>query len=261
MKDFVTQTTAAQRLAEKAQDYYSGPEVVIRQLFYERKDTEPYTPSKFISPSGMSCPIACCFKLQGIELPPNKESFFDRSKADAGTDRHARIQEFLSKTPYWVNVKEYIEQQQVPLIVLKEDGYEYLLRHKYLPIRFKCDGLLKIDGKYYVLEIKTEGERKNLDRKNFNPDHEFQGATYATTLKTEGIIWLYEGRDSCDPKTFLQLTTKGDRQLINKYINDIVDNKEQPFDAFCPDDNKCVYCEYKKHCKEEYRQWKKKQMK
>ena len=260
MKDFISQTIAAQKLAEKAQDYYNGPEVIIRQLFYERKVNPPYTPNKFISPSGMSCPIACCYKLQGVELPESKESFFDRSKADAGTDRHERIQAFLSQTEYWVNVKEYVEAKKLPLIVLKEDGYEVLLQHKVYPIRFKCDGMLKIDGKYYVLEIKTEGEQKNLNRHSFNPDHEFQGATYSTVLDTVGVIWLYEGRDSCDPKTFLQEITTGDRQLIKKYISDIVKHKDNPFDKFVPE-AKCTYCEYKNHCKKEYKEWKKKQPK
>lgn len=258
MKDFVSQVTPSQKLEDKVNNYLNSPEVIIRQLFYERKVKPAYTPSKFISPSSMSCPIACCYKLQGVELPEHKESFFDCSKADAGTDRHERIQAFLSQTPYWVDVKEYVETKKLPLIVLKQDGYEVLLQHKIYPLRFKCDGMLKIDGKYYVLEIKTEGEQKNLNRKTFNPDHEFQGVTYSTVLDTVGIVWVYEGRDSCDPKTFLQEVSQGDRQIIKKYVSDIVKFKDNPFDNFQLE-TKCTYCDYKSHCKKEYKEWKKKQ--
>lgn len=290
------------------------PEEVIRKLFYAEYEVAEYVPSQNISPSGMGCPIACAFKLNGVPVPAGKASFYCSSAADNGSDRHERIQEFLSRTPYWVDVADYIakrpelevrvvtaqeqaesleksftsrleqlnilRQQQdftgaeateygdlvkwlsIPIEqhakeIAEKNRFEVLLLHTKYPIRFRCDGMLRIDGKFYVLEIKTERQSKNSFRIAPDPKHAKQGITYEMSLKPDGgIIWLYEGRDALEPKTFLQLPDEQACKENEAYIANIVAKKDTPWLLEIPPASACTYCEYKAKCKEEKKKWK-----
>lgn len=259
---------------------------VISQLFREFVE-EPFgNESRNISPSGLSCQVCAAFKLQGIKGEPSKDSFQSASFAAAGEDRHKRIQEFLSKTPYWVDVAEYIKEKKLPLrAVIKvnnkhydtdevklpreiykeeaekflktynlpreallEDEYETLLVHTELPIRFKCDGILLIEGVYYILEIKTEGNQKNTHRTTYDPKHQLQGTAYTWLFRTTRILWVYEGRDTLTQKVFVQLVTPKEKTYVKDYIQEIVDNKDTP-ENLQRSEGSCKYCSYRKHCK------------
>lgn len=260
--------------------------LLFNQLFKEFKENNSENLSKYLSPSGLSCQVSCAFKLQGITTEPEKESFQSASFAAAGEDRHKRIQEFLSITPYWVDVSKYIKEKGLPLKAvvkvntkkyntperelpreidkddieeflskynlprdaIKEDEFETLLVHTSLPIRFKCDGILLIDGIYYILEIKTEGERKNNGRSTYDPKHQLQGKAYTWLFKIEKILWVYEGRDSLVQRFFVQLVTPKEKLEIRNYIQKIVDNFNTP-ENLEKDETQCKYCNYKKYCK------------
>jgi len=259
---------------------------VVSQLFREFKEIPFSNQSRNISPSGLSCQVCAAFKLQGVQGDTTKESFQSLSFADAGEDRHKRIQAFLSKTEYWVDVAEYIKEKKLPLrAVIKvnndsydteerklpreiykeeaeeflktynlpreallEDEFETLLVHTTLPIRFKCDGILLIEGVYYILEIKTEGNQKSTYRTTYDPKHQLQGTAYTWLFKVGRILWIYEDRDKLTQKVFVQLVTPQEKIFIRDYIQEIVDNKDTP-ENLRRSEGTCKYCPYKKHCK------------
>lgn len=231
---------------------------LLSALFREFYEVPSGVPSQTISPSGLACQVACALKLQGIPTEPQKESFQSRGFTDCGEDRHKRIQEFLSQTPYWVNVGEYVKKKKLDLDVIRDDGYETLLQHKTLPIRFKCDGMLLIEGIYYVLEIKTERGQVNAFRTSYDPKHQKQGITYTLMLHTDRILWVYEGREMLEQKPFVQIVTKQEKADMQKYLQEIVDNKDH-IEFLKNDEKSCAYCPYKKYCKAYFKEYKKKQ--
>lgn len=231
---------------------------IIFSLFKEMKESEPKLPSPYISPSSMDCQLAAAFKLQSILPEAQRENFQSKSFATNGSDRHLRVQEFLSKTPYWVDVSNYIKEKKLPLeIVPVENGdpYEVLLKHKKLPVRFMCDGLLLIDGVYYVLEIKTESTQKNNYRNTYDQKHEKQGMSYSAFLNTPAILWVYESRDYFEQKVYVQWVSPKEKADLIAYIEHIVENQKKP--EKLTKGSSCTYCPYKKHCRAVLRQLKK----
>ena len=62
---------------------------------------------------------------------------------------------------------KFLAENKLPEDALFRDEFEVLLKHKTLPFRFKCDGILLIDGVYYILEIKTETDSVNNYRTSY----------------------------------------------------------------------------------------------
>lgn len=231
---------------------------LVLALLREFKEVPSSVASKTLSPSGLSCQVACALKLQGIPMEPQKESFQSNCFTDCGEDRHKRIQAFLSKTPYWVDVAKYVAERKLPLNIIRQDGYECLLQHKELPVRFKCDGMLLIEGVYYILEIKTERGSVNAFRTSYDPKHQKQGITYTLMLGTNKILWLYEGREMLEQKPFVQVVTKAEQNEMLDYLKQIVANKGT-IENLARDEKSCAYCPYKKYCRAYFKELKKKQ--
>ncbi len=238
---------------------YSDAAALIMALLREPHEVSSDLPSKCISPSSLNCQVFNVWKVRGTPITPQKESFASRSFADAGTDRHARIQEFLSKTEYWVDVAEYIKEKGLDddLEVVERAGYEVLLYSKKYNARFRLDGMLKIDGVYYVLEIKTERQAANTFRKAAEPKHVKQGLFYACALHVRGIVWLYEGRDFLEQKCFLQPVPESDIEAIDKYVSDIMRFKDEPY-MLERNLKDCAGCAYKNYCKMYFNEYQKK---
>nr|DAH56613.1 MAG TPA: Exonuclease [Caudoviricetes sp.] len=222
---------------------------IISELFVEFKEVEAGPVSQYVSPSGLGCQVSIAWKLKGAPTTPQKESFQSRGFAEAGEDRHKRIQEFLSKTPYWVDVEEYIKAKKLTdLEVVRHDGYEVLLVSKKYQARFKLDGMLFIEGHYYVLEIKTERQAANSYRTGPADKHQKQGIAYTLMLDTERILWIYEGRDFLEQKPFVQYVTKEDKSGLDKYIIDAITHQDEP-EKLERDTKGCAYCQFKNYCK------------
>lgn len=286
---------------------------ILSELFKTYKESSS-SASRYLSPSSLSCQVACAFKLQGVPTEPSKDSFQSASFADAGEDRHRRIQGFLSHTPYWVDVSKYVSERSdlevrvvtveervsdyrhyneerlkslldyktgmamVPEEIVKEiddldtwlhtedaihcrkmyqdDPYETLLVHKTLPIRFKCDGILYIEGNYYILEIKTERNSINIFRTTYDDKHQLQGISYSALLKINEILWVYEGRDSLEQKVFIQSVSDSQHASMLNRFRFIVDNKDN-VSVLERDLKACTYCPYKKHCRQTFKVLKK----
>jgi len=232
---------------------------LLDTLFREFHEVESKEPSKYISPSSLNCAVACAFKLQGMPVDPVKESFQSRQFAEHGTDRHERIQAFLSETPYWVDVAEYVKNKDLPLTVLAEQGHEVLLVSEEYRARFKCDGMLLINGEYYILEIKTERSSANARRTEPDKKHYMQGVAYALLLDVNKIMWLYEGRDQLEQKLFVQEVTSQEKERVSSYIKNILANVDAP-ENLPRNEAACRYCPYKKYCTMFFKELKRKEM-
>lgn len=232
---------------------------MMDELFREFKVVPGSVPSPYISPSGLNCPMDCAFKLQGIPTEDTRESFQSRQFAENGSDRHERIQGFLSQTPYWVDVAAYIRERNLPLTIVEQQGHEVLLVSEDYRTRFKCDGMLLIDGEYYILEIKTE--RSSAFAKRTGPDekHYLQGLAYSMLLDVGKIMWIYEGRDYLEQKPFVQEVTAEEKVWISDYIKNIIANINTPENLPLPKGG-CKYSSYAKYRKMYLAEIKRKEM-
>ena len=237
----------------------SDAAALLDATFREFEVVKGKVPSPYISPSGLNCPMDMAFKLKGIPTEDKKESFQSRQFAEHGNDRHDRIQEFLSKTPYWVDVAEYVEEKGLPLIVGERKGHEVLLISEEYRTRFRCDGMLLIEGEYYVLEIKTE--RGSVTKRRTGPDekHYLQGLAYTMLLDVDRIMWVYEGREFLKQKPFVQEVTQKEKEYIKDYIKNIIDNVDTP-ENLPYDPKACRYSSYKKYRKMYLAEIKRKEM-
>lgn len=232
---------------------------LIDALFREFKVIEGKEPSKFISPSSLNCPVSSAFKLQGVVTEQARESFQSKSFLDNGNDRHERIQEFLSNTEYWVDVEEFIAKKNLPLEILEKAGYEVLLYSEEYQSRFRCDGILLINGEYYILEIKTERGSVFAKRTGPDPKHYAQGVTYSLFFDVNKIMWVYEGREYLEQKPFVQIVAQAEKEQMSQYIKSIISNKGAP-ENLERNLSACRYCSYRNYCKMYFNEIKKKEM-
>lgn len=243
----------------KSENNVGDAQALLEGLFREFKVVKGSVPSPYISPSGLGSPMDCAFKLQGIPTEDKKESFQSRQFAVNGNDRHDRIQDFLSKTEYWVDVEQYVKDKKLPLKIVEKQGNEVLLVSEEYRVRFRCDGILLINGEYYVLEIKTERGSVTVRRTGPDEKHYLQGVTYALLLDIGKIMWLYEGREYLEQKPFVQEVTKEDKEYVSDYIKNILANINTPENLPQPKGSN-TYSSYKKYKKMYLAEIKRKEM-
>lgn len=232
---------------------------LVNALFKEMRVEEAGEPSLYINPSSLNCPVACAFKLTGKPVRESVSSFQSRSYADNGNDRHERIQAFLSQTDYWVDIEQYIKDKSLPLEIIEKQGYEVLLLSESEKVKFKCDGMLLINGEYYVLEIKTERSSINATRTTPNPKHLNQGIAYATLLDVGKIMWIYEGREYLEQKAFSQEVSALEKEQMRQYLQAIRVWKDEP-ENLERNKSQCNYCDYKDYCRMYFNELKKKEL-
>lgn len=241
----------------------------FKQMFSEEKSSGVEIATQKISPSGLGCEVAVAWKLTGKEMAPEKRSFDSDGYASSGNARHQTIQAFLASRPEveWVNLEEYVKENNLPFAVDYEYGirekaekfgltcdqvcelvgsYERLLRHNNGLIQFKLDGLIKFEGEYYIVEIKTCSEsdlvKAPLDK------HQLQGKTYALQLGIRNVIWIYEDRTRFRHTIAFQHMEDEDISFIRNKLNRIVKYKDAPENLERSTD--CKYCRYKAVCEE-----------
>lgn len=210
---------------------------------------EPVDMSNYISPSSLSCPISAAFKLNGCPVEEEKTTFRRESIPNHGTFRHSEIQTFLARSGWVVDVEEYIKSHNLPLDIISKTATEVKVQSREFPIHCMCDGILCIDGEYYILEIKTESQAKNNVREKADSKHQDQIVTYSMLFKIPNVLFIYEGRDTLTQKYFLQKVSVAEWEKQRSYIENIVSNKTTPW-LLNRNSLACTYCKYKKRCME-----------
>jgi len=218
-------------------------------------------PSTYYSPSGLDkCLRSLYYKRLGVDIDPNPDiEVKNCEKAESGEDRHERIQQkiVLASDKYdfdivWVDVEKFIKRRGLDYLeVVFKDEYEVLLLDNRFDLRFRIDGLVKIKGRYYIIEIKTDNPDFWQRRTYVSKWHNMQGYCYALSLQLDTIIYLYEERKDFQKQPLVKKVSEEEKQKVVEKINkteDYIQNEELP-----PKDiSKCMFCDYKIKCKENY---------
>ena len=220
-------------------------------------------PSKAFKPSNLRCNRSSVLEVMGADIDKTKNTHNLISICRNGTDTHLAIQEYVNKMKEYnldwefVDVAKYVEDNNIPLEIVSkmdiENGiYETKVMSKEYNIRCLCDGLLKHDNQYIILEIKTIGSRPFWKLDDVLEKHKQQAISYCTLFRVDSIIFLYQERDLLNKKAFLYKPTqkeKDDWVSKMKYLNDCVSKNIVPAKPIEADSKFCQYCNYKTICK------------
>lgn len=222
-------------------------------------DSNARKPSQTYKPSGMHCLRNMYFQRIGQELDSCDSSACLIGICESGTDRHERIQNAVMQMKSngmdcdYVDVADYVTSRNLDYLeIVSKQGNETKLYHKNLNISFLCDGIIRYNGHYYILEIKTESIYKWQARTGVDDNHRLQGTAYSTCFGINEVIFLYINRDNCDMKSYLFTVTD---EMKNDFVGRI-DECEQFVKQLkvppIPEDvpkKICSYCNYKNSCK------------
>jgi CRISPR/Cas system-associated exonuclease Cas4 (RecB family) len=240
-----------------AEDFlYMLEEATIRIASEERK-----APSQFYKPSSLGgCLRNVFYQVTGA---PSEKSESDESASSvgitqSGSDRHERIQKAVAEMKRlgypveWIDLEEYLASRpQSGTEIVEKKGMETKLFNKILKLSFLCDGIIRIRGVYYVLEVKTEIAMKWNGRTEPEDNHKTQGACYSATLGIDRVIFLYENRDMCKKKAILYVVS--DEEKFERVIEPIEKVETHKKEGTLPEmtDKKkfCRYCAYQARCK------------
>lgn len=228
--------------------------VVMDQEKSTRKSSKAY------KPSSMTCIRNMYYQLIGAEAEKDGYTPSSIRISESGTASHEYLQKHILGMKAngidceYINVTEYIQQKELThLQVLDNKGMETLVFDTRYNMRFKCDGIIRYKGRYYILEIKTEVTNKFLARQAVEPSHEYQASAYSISFDINEVLFLYEGREFCDWKPFiLVVTPEMKEEYILKRIeicdSHVASNTVPPRPAQFGK-SLCRYCKYIKRCK------------
>ena len=177
--------------------------------------------------------------------------------AETGSSSHERIQYYVSemkkagKPCEFIDVEQYIKEHNLTYLQIKnKKTYETHLYDTRYDLSFLCDGIIKYNDKYYILEIKTETDTKGVYRESADDYHLNQSVAYSLALGINDIMWLYEERNFCIPKTFHTVVTSEQRaklllffEIVEQAVKDMVPPPK------CNSRRSCEYCSYKTQCR------------
>lgn len=240
------------------------PEQEFLAIYNEtiKRSQKPKTPSRTYKPSSLGgCMRRMYYEVTGapidenITMDPNLVEIME-----SGTDRHQRIQQTIIKAQElgydieWVDVEEYLDKWPQPgTRVIEKVGMETKLKNDILNLSFMCDGIIKLKGEYYILEIKTEASFKWNGRVSPVERHQVQAIAYATALGINKVLFVYENRDFCSKKAFVMNVTEQmkEEKVIHKIetCNAYIENGIVP-PCTCTQSER-NYCPYTTQCEKD----------
>lgn len=213
--------------------------------------------STYYKPSSLNCLRMMYFYRTSTEIDEVNKSASSIGVLQSGEDRHLRIQSAISHIKEngfdceWVDVETYIKEHNLTnLEVVSKKQYETTVHNKELDLLFLCDGIVKINNRYYIIEIKTENSINFYNRNSVAEKHKHQAICYSLSFNINNVIFIYENRDVCQKKSFLfTVTNQLKTEVVNliNTCNNYVKNKQLPLYIPC---KSCNYCDYKKKCKD-----------
>lgn len=224
-------------------------------------ENKPRPRSPYFKPSSLNCARLMYFDLVQEQTDNTEEDYSGIRICETGSNSHENLQRYCTllkqyntKFEYY-DVERYVEEKNLNYLqVVSRIGYEVKLFDTRYDISFLCDGILKYtaddgDIKWYIVEFKTESDKTGVYRNEANPKHTNQSVSYSLSLQINDIIWLYEERNFCVPKTFHTVVTQEQRdELVNmfQYVKECVKAGTPPSKVQQTD---CTYCCYKKACR------------
>lgn len=216
-----------------------------------------HVPSRTFAPSSFRCKRQQWFRLRGTK--PDASASADVALnfiANVGTHCHEQIQKNLSEflEDDWLNVKEYLLSNPPKYkYSLKQSGYETRVSVENPPVKFSCDGLVRVQGKVYLLEVKTSELNSMKLLVAPKQEHLDQVKCYCTLLGVQDAFVLYQDRQYGSLKCFTYHLTDSDKSYIlnnMEYVLDCVKRNLVP-DPLPSNDKWCSssYCKYYATCK------------
>lgn len=216
-------------------------------------------PSQTYKPSGMNCMRQNYYQIKGYKMNTDDSNSNLIGICESGTDRHERIQKAVANMKEnnidceYVDVASYLKSRNLTdeIEIVSQQGMETKLYHKTYNMSFLCDGIIKYDNHYYILEIKTESSYKFMNRKGVDPSHYKQATAYSLAFHLDEVLFVYENRDVCDKKAYMfKVTDKMRNDLIN-YIetcDNYIKKDNVPPKPTDVAKKTCNFCSYKKYC-------------
>ena len=221
-------------------------------------------PSQTYKPSSMHCIRNMYYQRTGAEQDAGETPYTLISICNSGSDIHQRIQQSVLDMATngmdceYVNVAEYVRNRNLTyLTIVKEPDfvgkyYETKLFHKSFNMSFLCDGIIRYKGKHYILELKTEGINKWINRKGVDPKHYMQATAYSLAFGIPDVVFVYINRDMLDMKAFMYTPTDEMKEELTKKIAMCEECVRANMIPDKPSDvpkTICEYCNYKGLCR------------
>ena len=223
-------------------------------------------PSPTYKPSSMHCIRNMYYQRTEAEMDEGETSYTLIGICNSGSDIHQRIQQAVldMKTHEidceYMNVGDYVKSRELEALDIvkmpdfENKDYETKLFHKTLNMSFLCDGIIRYKGKYYILELKTEGINKWMPRKGVDPKHYMQATAYSIAFDIADVIFVYINRDMLDMKAFLFTpTAEMKEELLGKIAecDSYIEKGEAPPKPADLPRTVCEYCSYKTECRKD----------
>lgn len=218
-------------------------------------------PSRTYKPSSMHCIRAMYYQIIGASIDEGTTSYNFIGICNSGTDIHVRIQTAITEMKSnginceYIDVAQFVKQRELnDLDVKNTSGMETKLYHKKYNMSFMCDGIIKYNDHYYILEIKTESSNKFWMRKDVDANHYNQATAYSIAFGLDEVVFLYINRDTSDMKCYLFNVTGEMKEALIGKIEECNEYVRRLIAPPKPDDlgkNTCSYCGYRSQCRKD----------
>ena len=224
-------------------------------------DQDRRKPSQTYKPSSMKCIRNMYYQRAGATPDEELSSYCSVGICNSGSDIHIRIQtavEDMKKHGIdceYIDVADSVKSRNLDYLeIVSKSGMETKLFHKTLNMSFMCDGIIRYNNHYYILEIKTEASFKWSTRTDTDPAHYNQGTAYSVAFQLPEVMFLYINRDILDMKAYLFVPTNEMKENLVGTIEDCEGYVNRMICPPKPDDlprNVCQYCGYKTQCRKD----------
>lgn len=212
------------------------------------------------APSQLRCKRLNWFRLRGVkpDVVDNIDPILNFS-AKIGESCHELIQRRLKKVlgDDWISVEDYFKLFPPDFeyrLERKGEGIETFVEVASPPVRFACDGLIRLGGKFYLLEVKSSEYASFNDLIAPKEHHINQVKGYASLFNIENVIMIYIDRQYGSIKCFELTVPLADRIQVRKDMEEVQKLVEMNIapDGLPVGDPWCRsnMCPYYKVCKE-----------
>jgi hypothetical protein len=224
-------------------------------------DEDRRKPSQTYKPSSMKCIRNMYYQRAGATPDEELSSYCSVGICNSGSDIHIRIQTAVENMKKhgidceYIDVADYVKSRNLDYLeIVSKSGMETKLFHKTLNMSFMCDGIIRYNHHYYILEIKTEASFKWSTRTDTDPAHYNQGTAYSVAFQLPEVMFLYINRDILDMKAYLFVPTDEMKENLVGTIEDCEGYVNRMICPPKPEDlprNVCTYCSYKTQCRKD----------
>jgi CRISPR/Cas system-associated exonuclease Cas4 (RecB family) len=224
-------------------------------------DEDRRKPSQTYKPSSMKCIRNMYYQRAGVTPDEELSSYCSVGICNSGSDIHIRIQTAVENMKKhgidceYIDVADYVKSRNLGYLeIVSKSGMETKLFHKTLNMSFMCDGIIRYNNHYYILEIKTEASFKWSARTDTDPAHYAQGTAYSVAFQLPEVMFLYINRDILDMKAYLFVPTNEMKENLVGTIEDCEGYVNRMICPPKPEDlprNVCNYCSYKTQCRKD----------